>query len=449
MKHSLSAGAAFAAMIAGPVFAQETYTVTVTVEGVRSDAGSVMATLCGNPQSPFCSDHAAFAPSVTGETVLTFTRVPAGRYALGAFHDENGDGQTQIPPEGFAFGNGATFPPSFEASSIEVMGDTTAPLTLTYIGGAAALGVTSGGSHGAPAPDGVERIDVREDDLYGELYLPESAEDLPGLILLGGSEGGIDVISSMAPSFAQQGYAVLALAYWGEQGLPQTLENIPLEYFDAALDWLRAQPRVDRDSIGALGWSRGSEAALLLAARNPELGAVAAIAPSGIVWQGLDYADMANADPAWFAGGEALPFMSTDPAAFETYTPGAPMTPIFIEALARADAHVDAQIPVERIAGPVLLISGGDDGLWPSAMMAERIVARLEAAGFAHDVQNLVYPEAGHTVFVGAPDGMMARSVGVTNAMMGGSDAANAMAWADNWPRALEFFDRALKGSGQ
>ena len=40
---------------------------------------------------------------------------------------------------------------------------------------------------------------------------------------------------------------------------------------------------------------------------------------------------------------------------------------------------------------------------------------------------------------MGAPDGVLARSMSAPNPMMGGTPAANAAAWRDNWPKTLAF----------
>jgi dienelactone hydrolase len=56
---------------------------------------------------------------------------------------------------------------------------------------------------------------------------------LPVVILLEGTSPGLDGISALASTFAREGFAALALAYYGETGLPQTLEGVRLEYFDA------------------------------------------------------------------------------------------------------------------------------------------------------------------------------------------------------------------------
>jgi dienelactone hydrolase len=101
----------------------------------------------------------------------------------------------------------------------------------------------------------------------------------------------------------------------------------------------------------------------------------------------------------------------------------------------------------EKINGPMLLLSGRADALWPSTDMSERLVKRLQDKGFEHSVQHLSYEGAGHLVFVGDPTRPAAQAMAKAppNAMLGGTSAANAAAWADNWPKTLAFFDKALK----
>ena len=445
------AGVAMAAglILGGAAAAQpQGSTLSLALEGVRSSQGKMVAVLCGDPAQKFpeaCSTYRMAVNASAGETVVTFAGVAPGRYAIAVFHDENGDGVPNIPPEGFAFGNDATYPTTFDLAAIKVAGDTRAQMTMIYPGGYSAQARPTG-SHGVPPPPGVSRIDVRDNGLYGELYLPTHSKPLPAIVLFGGSEGGLDTMSGMAAGFAQHGYATLALAYWAEQGLPQSLQLIPLEYFDHAVDWLKARPEVNSRAIGAIGWSRGSEAVLLLGSRNPDVRAVVAVSPSGIVWQGLDYPNFLQSKSAWTAGGQPLPFLAPDAAA---YRPNAPMKPIFDDALAKVDARPETEIPVERIHGPVLLISGRDDQLWPSTQMADRVMARLKRAKFRHDFAHLAYEGAGHVVFVGAPDSIMSRGFRGASLALGGTPEANAKAWSDDWPKVLAFYGKALKEGRQ
>lgn len=392
--------------------------------------------------------YSAMASAKQGTTTLVFNDVKPGTYALQVFHDEDGNMFPNIPPEGYAFGNSQQFPPSYEGASLKVAGDTTHVVAMTYMQDFSAAQPPKGGSKGAPAPAGVTKTDVREDGLYGQLYMPAHDRPLPAIISLGGSEGGLDGSSRVSAPLSTKGYAVLALAYFAEQGLPQTLENVPLEYFDKAVDWLRRQPGIDPDAIGVMGGSRGSEAALLLASRNSHIKAVAAYAPSGIVWQGLNFSNPMNMGPAWTAEGKPLPFVIPNALA---YRPNAPMRDMFVKSLDYADRTSETAIPVEKISGPVLLVSGKADALWPSYELSERIVKRLKDKGFAHAVTHLSYDDVGHGVFFGDPSTPAAISFSqqTPSPMMGGTGPAGLAAWQDNWPKTVAFFDKALKGPKQ
>lgn len=423
-------------------------TLTLDISDLRSAQGRVMVTLCGDANAPFpggCSAYNASVAAKQGTMAVRIENMKPGRYAIQAFHDENGNFRPDIPGEGFAFGNDMPWPPAFDKASVQVQGDARTSLKMNYMmaGGSPSAPVAAVASKGAAAPQGVTRIDLRADGLYGELYVQQDARQAPALLLIGGSEGGIDTISQMATSFAQQGYAALALAYWNAPGLPGSLENIPLEYFDRAIAWLQEQPQVRRGTLGMLGWSRGAEAALLVASRNPAISAVVAVAPSGVVWQGLNFNSSGSHQPAWTARGRALPCIVPDAT---HYRPGQPLAQMFIASMPAVNSRADAVIQVENIRGGVLLISGGDDHIWPSTRFADRIAGRLQALGFKGDVVQLDYPAAGHVVFVGDPQGAMARSSSADNAMMGGTPQANAAAWADGWPRTLAFLKKNVNG---
>lgn len=230
---------------------------------------------------------------------------------------------------------------------------------------------SAAGEPGAEAPPGVTKTDVRATGLYGALYAPAGARGLPLIIAISGSDGGLDTASRMGRAFSNHGYAVLALAYWRAPGLPPAMENIPLEYFKRAIDWAKVRPEVDPDRIGLVGASRGAERALLIAAHDADIKAVLAVAPSSHVWPASSMNLSAGADgatvrkPAWTPGGQPIAFLSPV---------GSGARAVFAAGLADASRHPDAEIPVERINGAVLLLSGDDDDIWPAGPMAERIV---------------------------------------------------------------------------
>jgi hypothetical protein len=57
-----------------------------------------------------------------------------------------------------------------------------------------------------------------------------------------------------------------------------------------------------------------------------------------------------------------------------------------------------AEIPVERINGPVLLIAASDDAVWSSERLSKVAMERLERHGHPYDDELVVYPEAGHLI---------------------------------------------------
>lgn len=274
------------------------------------------------------------------------------------------------------------------------------------------------------------------DGMVGEFHPAAGGRRTAAVLVLGGSEGGVAGSAPLARLLSEHGFNALALAYFGAPGLPATLQNIPLEYFRRAVDWLAAQPSVDPRRIGVLGGSKGAEAALLIASRDRRLRAVVAGAPSSIAWSGINPADFAHAGPSWTAGGAAV--------ACATYDMGAPFNGVldfYTRSLAKAPAA--ATILVEKIHGPVLLVSGREDQLWPSTLMAEAIMVRLDAARFAYPHRHLAYDHAGHPVLGPPPP---ANSPNLARlASLGGTVEGNVAARVDAWPKALQFLDEALK----
>src|SRR5262249_48708041 len=115
---------------------------------------------------------------------------------------------------------------------------------------------------------GVRRQEIRT-NLIGDFYLPAKAEQLTGIILLGGSDG--EPMRERSALLAAQGYAVLNLFYFGLDPLPRHFSEVPLEYLTNAVCWMQARESVDSSRIGVIGYSRGTEAALLMATLCPQV----------------------------------------------------------------------------------------------------------------------------------------------------------------------------------
>lgn len=301
--------------------------------------------------------------------------------------------------------------------------------------------------------EGVTRHPLAEDGLVGTLFLPAGEGPHPAIMILNGSGGGIN--EPRAALWASRGVAALALGYFGAPGLPKYISNTPLEYFARGLDWLRARVRPKNDFVAVAGQSRGGELALLLGATFPDkVSAVLGYVPSAFVHGGQAAADPApelgRDGPCWTLDGKPLVHQWQDnaTASWKPYDDATDMrrnADAMRTALGDPPAMASARIPVERIAGPVLLLSGGDDGAWPSDLYSLIVQTSLLAAGHRHEVLWKNWSAAGHSIlFPYTPATRIAHRHPVSGiaTTMGGSPAANAEANADAWEAALAFVRR-------
>lgn len=276
---------------------------------------------------------------------------------------------------------------------------------------------------------------VMQGGILGRFFKPEGVGPYPGIILLGGTSGGMGWQQSRAQLLSSLGYATLALPYFGLAGLPEYLQEVPLEYFGAAIEWMKSEPSVDGARLGVVGVSKGGELALLLGATYPDIKAVVAFSPSSVVFQSVA-PDWPRAS-SWTKDGEPMPFVPYDIS--DSNSPSAVMLTMHERSLKDEEAVNKARIPVERTQGAILLISGEADIKWPSTAMCRQIVERLKASDFPHPYEHLSFPNAGHSI---AEPGYSRMREGIHD---GGTLEGNARAMARGWSRMLQFFDENLK----
>jgi pimeloyl-ACP methyl ester carboxylesterase len=137
-----------------------------------------------------------------------------------------------------------------------------------------------------------------------------------------------------------------------------------------------------------VGHSKGAELALVAASHRPDLFAGAsAWSPSSHVWCGFGHVPEMAKNSTWTFGGQPLPFV-----------PPSPTPPWYRAVLETEDdpAVSSAAIAIEVFGGPVVLVSGGDDRVWPSAQMSAKIVDRMRRAG--RSATEITDATAGHFI---------------------------------------------------
>lgn len=286
-----------------------------------------------------------------------------------------------------------------------------------------------------PAPDG-RRITAA--NMFANYFPAPGQGHRPGILLIGGSEGGLarDLLRQ-ALLLQRAGYNVLHVAYHNAPGRKPQLADVPLEEFTTGLDWLKREPNVDPKAIAIVGYSKGAEAALLVATRYPGIKAVVAGMPSSVVWDGLDPLSIfLGVHSSWSQAGNAIPSLH-----YGWYDSERGLYGVFEDGLKKLGERPETVIPVEQYKGKLLLICGERDRLWPSCPMADQIQGRTTRMQ-GPETQLLRYSEAGHGV-MGAPIAATDRDM-ERFAELGGTAEANAAARADSWPKIMAFLDAAL-----
>lgn len=291
---------------------------------------------------------------------------------------------------------------------------------------------------------------VQHGKTIGTLFHPKRKGQYPAVLILSGSDGGAQ--EHAAALLATKGYTTLALAYFGVEGLPKDLENIPLEYFQEATKWLKNHPYVNGD-INLMGHSRGGELALLLGATFDDYQSIIASAPSAYMTPGMKNGIFSPV-PSWTSNQQTLVNVKfkfrfkTITSMLKNWILKKPISYLSIwdDTLKKQKALEKARIPVENIHSPMLLIAGEGDQLWPSSQYVKIMEANLQNTKWSKSNRYLYYENAGHFLsfpysLVNLPANVFMNIGGKMTMTFGGSKRGNAEAAKDSWKQILTFLD--------
>lgn len=222
------------------------------------------------------------------------------------------------------------------------------------------------------------------------LYLSDGMKQ-PLLVAFGGGSGGNDwernYLKEKRDSILAHGYAFLAIGYFKSDHAPDALDRISLNAIaDTIMNIARHAPQIDTTRIVLMGASKGGELVLNLASRYPCFTGVIALSTSHVSFPALTLS--ANTS-SWTYNNEEVPFV---PAPFETIWPAlqGDLYGAFSLMLENKAAVTQAEIEVEKINGPILIISADEDEQWPAAEMSDQLVGRLKRNHFDHSYNHIV-----------------------------------------------------------
>ncbi|XP_070623463.1 acyl-coenzyme A amino acid N-acyltransferase 2-like isoform X2 [Erythrolamprus reginae] len=281
------------------------------------------------------------------------------------------------------------------------------------------------------AAPGVERIPIKSGRVRGALFLPPGSGSFPGLIDLFGGAGGL--IEFRAGLLASKGFAVLALAFFAYDDLPQTLQVVDLEYFEEASSLLLKNPKVKGPKIGVIGLSKGAEVALAMGTFLEEIAAAVCI----------NGATSMNGAPLHFRDIKipAVPYSADAVLINEMGL----MCSFNVMGDPRDSAHEVAAIPLEKAQGHILFVVGEADQGLNSKTFAEVALDRAKKYGRSN-CSLLSYPEAGHMIEApGSPICFISTIRGSSiSTTWGGETKPHAKAEEHFWKEVLKFFELHL-----
>lgn len=227
------------------------------------------------------------------------------------------------------------------------------------------------------------------------LYLGDS-DNQPLIVAFGGAEGGIDWhrnhMKSKRDSLIQKGYAILAIGYFNADGTPINLDRISLDAISDTIMNIAKNNKIDESKIALIGGSKGGELILNLASRFNQYKAVIAMSTSNVSFPAITWSSNTS---SWSYKGNEVPYV---PAPLKIILPalkGDHYT-AFSMMLEDETAVQNAEIQVEKINGPVLILSGKDDDQWPATSMSNKIIERLKKNDFKYYREHVIL-NGGHT----------------------------------------------------
>ena len=249
--------------------------------------------------------------------------------------------------------------------------------------------------------DSIKSVDVVENNLLARYFTSNNKMARPTVIVVSGSDGRIEKAQAIAETLAMKGYSTLAICYFGMKGTPKELSCIPLEYIENAIEWLKKNDTVNKDKISIYGRSKGSEMVLLAASVFQDITCVIANTPSCYVYEGIKKGVLHARHSSWIYRGTEIPYLKFSWSSMLQFATkmllneeGA-LAWLYNKVTVDSDT-AEAVITVDKINGPILMLSSNADAIWPSKIYSETIMEMLEKANFKYEYKHCTYEKSGH-----------------------------------------------------
>lgn len=213
------------------------------------------------------------------------------------------------------------------------------------------------------------------------------------MIVMSGSDGGLNNAQKLAAFMQQKGIPALALGYFKTKHSNKHLSKIPLEIIEEAINWLRKE---GYQKIGIEGVSKGTEYALAAAIEFHDISCVIVKTPSRFYSEGM-IGKKPSGTSCWSFKGKELPFTPYKTRKFnlikmlwktKEYN--------ILEINVGKEVQEESIIPIEKVKAPILMLSAEKDTVWPSKESAEIMYTRLKQNEFGYPFKHICFPNMSH-----------------------------------------------------
>ena len=227
-----------------------------------------------------------------------------------------------------------------------------------------------------------------------KLYFGNS-DNQPLIVAFGGGDGGNDwtrnYMKGKRDSLIEKGYSILAIGYFKSNGTPENLDRISLDAISDTIMNIAQNDKIDATKIALIGGSKGGELILNLASRFNYFNAVIAMSTSNVSFPAITWS--ANTS-SWTYKNKEVAYV---PAPLKTISPALKGDLYTAHSMMLEDEQAvkRAEIAVENINCPILIMSGKDDDQWPATEMSDRIMERLKNNNFKYYKEHAIL-DGGH-----------------------------------------------------
>lgn len=230
------------------------------------------------------------------------------------------------------------------------------------------------------------------DDMDG-IWYPVNGKLEKIMIVISGSDGGLEHAEKAAKYLAEHGIPAFALALFKTRQTGKNLDRIPVERVGKTIAWLKKQ---GYHKIGIEGISKGTEYAMAAAIRYKELSCVILKTPSWYYSEGLKHGQPSG-HSCWVWKGQELEFTPYKIRHFH-------MLKMLWEAKEfnrlpvniGKDIVTASVIPIERIHAPILIFSTKVDTVWPSYESSLKLCERLQKAQYPYPYKHISFEHMSH-----------------------------------------------------